>query len=307
MRKNQDTMQPLKSVTITYNHEAIVIGSNLRAILYAFNNKLPLFYTRPQRPFRFDYLASELDISSVGKFAPISTLQTHEGEINVGAPKEALWERLLFILSLNGQAPLSTQCESMRYNGETLICSNPYSKIMEVEFEKAYYFGDDNCVGILEKEVAPAIYTCYDWIAFNRGGKHDIDLIQTSDDFVNQIWFYPSDRIDGNTSVKDACLVSVLTEKQLLLFDYSQTMARFKMIATMRDHEMRGLFNGYSPTGIPKYYKFRTTIIGRERRPQSYDPLSLAEQVALVTTSETDLLAALPQNIHHYQRILEHL
>jgi len=295
------------SATITYNHQAIVIGSNLRALLYAFNHKLPLFYTGLQRPFRFDYLDIHQDVSSIGSFKAPSALHTHEGTIKVGPPKERLWEKLLFILSLNGQAPLSTQCQSMRYNGETLICSNPYSKIMEIQFDKAYYFGDDQCQGLFEKEVAPAAYTCYDWIAFNRGGKHEIDLIETPDDFVNQIWFYPSDRIDGNTSVKDACIVSVLTEEQMLHFDYSQTMARFKMLAAMQERGMRGLFNGYSSTGRPKYYKFRTTIIGRERRAQSYGTLSPVEKVTLVTTSEADLLAALPENTPHYQRILEHL
>ena len=51
---------------------------------------------------------------------------------------------------------------------------------------------------------------------------------------------YSSDRIDGNTPVRDACAVSKLTESQLIDFDYSETMARFKVLKIMKDNGMRG-------------------------------------------------------------------
>jgi hypothetical protein len=307
VKKSPDTIRPAKSATIIYKHDAIVIGSNLTALLYAFNNKLPIFFSHPRRPFRFDYLPIDTQLECVGLSNETRLLHTHSGNIKVGPSWPELWDRLLFILSLNGQAPLSLLCDLLRYNGKILVCSNEYSKIAEIEFDKAYYFGDDNCTGLVEKEVADTSYICYDWIAFNRGGKHEIDLIETLDDFVKQIWFYPSDRIDGNTHVKDACIVSHLTDSTMDEFDYSQTMARFKMIHEMEERGMRGMFNGYSPTGTPKYYKFRTTIIGRERRPQSSSPLSPSEKVEVVTESQADLLKALAESSQQYQKILEHI
>ena len=90
-------------------------------------------------------------------------------------------------------------------------------------------------------------------------------------------------------------------------FDYSQTMARFKMIHEMEERGMRGMFNGYSPTGTPKHYKFRTTIIGRERCAKPHDTFSPSEKVEYVTESEADLLQALAENTHYYQRILDHI
>ena len=307
MKKSRGIIRPAKSATIIYKHDAIVIGSNLTALLYAFNNKLPIFFSHPRRPFRFDHLPTDTHLECIGLSNETRLLHTHSGNIKVGPAEEELWARLLFILSLTGQAPLSLLCGSLRYNGKTLVCSNEYSKIAEIEFDKAYYFGDDNCTGLVEKEVADTSYICYDWIAFNRGGKHEIDLIETDDDFVNQIWFYPSDRIDGNTRVKDACIVSHLTDSTMDEFDYSQTMARFKMIHEMEERGMRGLFNGHSPTGVPKYYKFRTTIIGRERRAQSQGSLPSCEKIALVTESQADLLKALPESSQQYQKILEHI
>ena len=38
-------------------------------------------------------------------------------------------------------------------------------------------------------------------------------MINTEDDFVKEIWYYSSDRIDGRTKVKDACAVSHLSEE----------------------------------------------------------------------------------------------
>jgi len=307
VRKSRATMQPVKSATTIHNHEAVVIGSNLKAVLYAFTNKLPILFTDHQRPFRFEYLERDVDTDCVGVASDTTILSTHEGNIKVGPSAAALWDRLVFIMALTGQVPLSNLCSRMRYDDHSLVCSNDYSKIGEIQFENAYYFGDDNCTGLIEKEVAPAVYTCYDWIAFNRGGKHEIDLIQTTDDFANQIWFYPSDRIDGNTSVKDACIISHVRATDIDEFDYSQTMARFKMIHEMEERGMRGMFNGYSPTGTPKYYKFRTTIIGRQRRAQSHGPLTPAKKVTVATESEADLLASLAENSHHYQGILDHI
>jgi hypothetical protein len=299
---------PVSSAKMIHQHEEIVIGSNLRAVLYAFHHKLPIFFSRLQRPFRFDHLAIEADLTPLGLTNEARMLQTHANNIKIGQPAEVLWERLLLLLSLSGRAPLNGLCETLRYNGSTLVCSNEYSKIAEIKFDKAYYFGDDNCSGLVtQKRVANPVYMCYDWIAFNRGGKHNIDLIETQDNFVKQIWFYPSDRIDGNTHVKDACVVSILTEEELLSFDYSQTMAKFKMLAEMEGRGMKGLFNGCSPTGTPKYYKFRTTIIGRERRVQLPSPQPSVETVTIPKTKEEDLLKALPQACVGYHRLLENI
>jgi hypothetical protein len=307
-----DTATRASSARMIHEHEEIVIGSNLTAVLYAFNNKLPIFFTRPQQPFRFGYLDPAVDLSCVGLENSTQVLFTHEGKINVGPPKKLLWEQLLFIISLAGRAPLNGLCEGIRHNGESLICSNAYSKIAEVKFQKAYYFGDDNCSGLVtEKPLANPSYICYDWIAFNRGGKHEIDLIETTDNFVSKIWFYPTDRVDGNSPVKDACLVSTLTKEELLDFDYSQTMARFKMIAEMRDKGMRGLFNGYSPTGNPKYYNFRTSIIGRETSKEPARPRSSIATVEAPAIEEEaflqTLLQDLPQACVGYDRLLENL
>ena len=249
-----------------FEYDKIVVGSSFSAVLYAFVNNYPIFFAEERRPFRFDYLEPSIDLSCLKIPTRNKSLTTLDGEKKVGISRELLWERLLFLLSLDGNAPLSNLARSIRYSGNTVVCSNEYSKIMELKFKECYYFGDKNTTGFArQKSLDEDIYLCYDYIGFNKGGKHEIDYLHTGDDFVSEIWFHGSDRIDGNTPVRDACAVSILTGEQLLNFDYSETMARFKVIHEMESRGMKGTFNGHTKSGKPKYYKFRTIIFSRLR------------------------------------------
>ena len=249
-------------------YDSVVLGSSLNAILFAAQNFFPVVFSDFRKPFRFDYFEPGLDLQYLKLPQDLGpkSLTTHEGQIDVGVAKHLVWERLMFLLSANGNVPLSNLCHSIRARDNTISCYNEYSKIADVKFNQCYYFGDNNVQGLFEEKILDNyIYTCYDWIAFNKGGKHDIDFIETGDDFVKRIWFYSSDRIDGNTPVKDACVLSVLNENQVRDFDYSETMAKFKLISEMESRGMRGQFNGYGPNGNPKYYKFKTTHMRREK------------------------------------------
>jgi len=290
-------------------YEDIVIGSDLKAALFAFNNNLPMFFSQPRRPFRFDFLEPNTNLGCVKLTSADELELTRTNGVKVvGLRAELLWERLVFLLNLDGKVPLANLCTSMRYDGEHLICSNEYSKIGTLNFSNCFYFGDDNISGLVkEKELANPVYTCYDWIAFNSGGKHEIDYMWVGDDFVKEIWFYSSDRMCGNSPVKDACVVSTLTQDQLLEFDYSETMARFKMISEMEMRGMKGRQNGYSTNGNPKHYKFRTTPIRRTKRRDPVEIISTDDRVSLPRVSQKSLLADLTQSCATYDRFLRYL
>lgn len=286
-------------------YDKIVIGSSLEALMFAFNNELPIFFSEEQRPFRFDYLDPDIDLSFLKLENSKKILKTFKGDKTVGIPKELLWERLMFILSYYGKVPLANLCKSMRYAGETLVFSDEYSRLMEIGFDHCYYFGDRNCYKLLEQNVLDSdTCICYDWIAFNSGGKHEIDFIETDDKFVSQIWFYSSDRIDGNTPVKDACVISRLTHDQILDFDYSETMARFKTIHEMEKRHMKGKFNGYGPNGKPKHYKFRTSHINRRIKKETKKIEQKQEKVEISSYKEEDLLKDLSSSYVAYDRFL---
>ena len=292
---------------ITY--PKIVIGSCLNAMMYAFKHGCSIFFTTPAVPQRFEYIAPEIDLSCLKIPEYQKSLKTFSQEKIIGPPKYLLWERLYFLLSLDGKIPLSNLCRNMRYDGASVVCSNEYSKIMEFRFEECVYFGDNNAAGFArQKELDEDIYICYDYIAFNKGGKHEIDHIHTDDDFVSEIWFYSSDRIDGNTPVRDACAVSILTEEQLSDFNYSQTMARFKTVHEMETRGMKGTFaHGYTKAGNPKHYKFRTTSIRRETHKRGNQLLPQSENVEIAKVDTQALYQSLPQASLAYDRFLRNL
>ena len=289
-------------------YDKIVIGSSLSAVLYAFSNKYPIFFAEERRPFRFDYLEPALDLSCLKIPGAAKSLTTFDDEKNVGVTKELLWERLLFLLSLDGNAPLSDLCHNIRYDGDRVVCSNEYSKIMEFKFNECAYFGDEKSIGFTtQKALDEDKYICYDYVAFNRGGKHEIDYIRTNDDFVREIWFYSSDRIDGNTPVRDACAVSELTREQLVDFDFSETMARFKVVHEMEQRNMKGLFaGGYTTAGNPKHYKFRTTSINRKTNKQTNEYEPQTENIKIPKVGEQSLLKDLSSSCMAYDRFLRH-
>ncbi len=273
------------------SYERIVIGGDLRAALFAYIHDLPLFFSNPIAPMRFEFFAPSVDISSLSLENCLQQLRTPAGTMEVGASKLDVWERLIFLLSLGGNLPLANLCDKIRYDGQKVVCTDEYAKIYEFNFDVCYYFGDSNTTNLSEQS-APTIgkSVCYDYIALHRGGKQEVDYISTSDDFVGEIWLYSSDRIDGNTGVKDACVVSTLTTEQLSDPNYSQTMARFKMEKALLDNGLRGPLNGYSSTGRPKHYNFKTSHLSRKIVEPHTPQVSTVRGVKIMEISESALM-----------------
>jgi hypothetical protein len=286
---------------LNLEYDNIVVGSTLEALLYAYKNDYPVFFTEARRPFRFDYLEAEIDLSFL-KIPPEDRKLTTFGETkNVGIRKEIVWERILFLLSLSGRAPLSDLCSGMRYDGEKIICTNEYSKIAEVKFNTCFYFDEPNISGLIKKQnIENPTYLCYDYIGFHKGGKHEIDYITTSEDFVSEIWFYSSDRICGNTGVKDACVLSRLTKKQIDDFSCSETMSRFKALSIMYENGMKGQLNGYTNRGTPRYYKFKASSIGREKRLLRSPTWTSQFNVKRIECNTAEMLQEISLHSHRY-------
>tara|TARA_B100001123_G_scaffold74689_5_gene84325 strand:+ start:53640 stop:54548 length:909 start_codon:yes stop_codon:yes gene_type:complete len=272
-------------------HDKVVVGSSLSAAMFAFNNQYPLLFSRPEYSFRFDYFPPGMDLSFIGIEPMDKELKTFGEPKLVGTPRRVLWETIIFALSVDGLCPLSDLCYSMRNVDGRITCSSEYFRIGEFQVSECVYFGDDNAQGfVTEREPAIKKYICYDWIAINKGGKISQDYFKTSDDFVNEVWLYSSDRIDGDTGVKDACVISYLTQQQLKDFDYSETMARFKMLDEMEKRGLKGPQNGLTTAGNPKHYKIRATHMRREKKKNYERDWTPHVCVVIPDVNEEDLL-----------------
>ena len=293
---------------MTFEYDKIVVGSSLEAVLYAFNNQYPVIFAEERRPLRFDYFEPDLDLTCLGLEKQSKTLVSKDTTRTVGIQKETLWEHLLFLMSVNGQVPLSNLANSLRHTGNTIKCANEYDKIAEIFFNECIYFGDASATGFVHrKALDKRKYVCYDNIAFHIGGKHELDYIHTKDDFVREVWFYSSDRIDGNTLVKDAVVVSHLNSDQLLDFEYSETMSRFKLVYEMEQRGLKGkLGHGLTTAGNKKYYKHKTSSISRDLREKPFKQEPQDNNITLPEVNEERMLECIPSTCLEYDRLLKH-
>ena len=108
-----------------------------------------------------------------------------------------------------------------------------------------------------------------DWFDVRSGMQHDHDLFETEDEFIQKVIFYPSERFGNQTSGrlrKDLVAISHLDEDQLDDFDYSDTMAKFKITQMMKDAGIKGARNGkdtYNPN-IYRYYSPKIEAVERQ-------------------------------------------
>lgn len=234
----------IKGHEYTFKH--IVIGGTLNAVLFSYINNLPIFYSVQKPPLMF-----EIDAD--------------------GCSKINLFRHMLYELSLNGKHILADKAGSIRITDNQIkVTTNNYS-IFKATYDKATVFDSSNITGInLPDSEAEDKYRVEDWFDVRCGMIHEHKTIETDSDFVNTIYFYPSERIDGCHDKKDLVSVSYMTQQQTKDLDYSEVYVKFKTLDLMKSKGIRGAKNGLcSKTGVQKYYSPKI-----EHSRRTWTPLS---------------------------------
>ena len=230
-----------------YFYDTVVIGGNLPAFLYAYTNSLPIIFVDSKPPFEFDEVDS-LDFEELG--LQYSYNEGRKYSERYGGKEKRhlrLWERIGFLLGVAGLMPLSNFAESIRIQDNQLKIATERQRTTKINFNKLVIFDDEKVSGLTtttkqEKGKNRVI----DWFNVRSGCNHDVDHLVDTDDFINKIIFYPTKRSE-NKNLKDLYAESYLTDEQLKDFDYSETMARFKILKMMKAAGMRGERNGRNP------------------------------------------------------------
>ena len=66
-----------------------------------------------------------------------------------------------------------------------------------------------------------------DYYEANSHSRHELDCLYIGQDFVHELIFYVTPRIDGNKKNKDFVVISRLSDDQKMDFEYSDTMVTF--------------------------------------------------------------------------------
>ena len=267
-----------------FEYDELVVGSSLKALIYAYCKNLPVIFSSFKLPCYIDFFEPECDLSHLGLDNQVMSLQTVEGEKLVGSLKVDLWKRLMFFLSLAGNIPMSNKTNAIRLEREDTLKATTYnSRFARFKFKNLIVF-DEEIAGMPNAlvKLASKEYKVIDWMHIKSGKQQIFDYFKTDDSLVNEIYLYPSDQIDGdNFRLKDAVAVSYLTDEQIRDFEYSDTYVRFKTTKIFKEAGMRGRKNGRSKENpnLHKYYALKVETTKRELFNLNYDIYKDSENI----------------------------
>ena len=214
-------------------------------MIYAFKHGYPIIYKSPNPPHKFDTLYN-------------------------GFSKKDIYESCCLLLSLSGLVPVGDKAESIRLDEDLIKISTSNARLIRIEYDKLFIFEEeqiDNLPAPMQQGTKQ--YQIIDWFNVRSGMCHEHDKMESESDFVKVVYFYPSDRIDGNHNKKDLAAISYVTEEQIDMFEYSPTYVRFKVEKMMKEMGIRGTRNGKNPLYPDKSdqpYKYRSLKIESDRR-----------------------------------------
>ena len=181
-----------------FEWENVVIGADIDAIRYAHDNNY--FLVKNRLPYHHSYEGVEEE-----------------------------WAEKLYQLYDLALIPFTDKSSNVRvFPEDRLMKIFTDHNVFVIKYKNLHVYDDENVEGFsLNREILH--YRVIDW--FDCQGLYDLgfDEITTDDKFVHIIRFFKTRRIDGDQRYLDLLCESFLTDKQLKNFDYSDTMARFKV------------------------------------------------------------------------------
>jgi len=243
-----------------------VIGSSLESVLFAFENDCTLLLNNPKPPSIYERFEAE---ELVPHFDNVkTTLQKQDGTKDVGIHKLEVWNHFVFLLSCAGKIPFSSKIQSIRVVEEEkkVRVITKRNKPVDVFCDKVFVLDDKDVGGLpVPNKKKKSVKIVLDWVNVRQGMSHQFDLFETGDDFINQVHFYPTERVDGNQDLKDLVAVSYLDEEQLKDHTYSDLMTLYKVKDLMKQAGIRGPRNGRD-TQNPEKYKYYAIKLEMNRR-----------------------------------------
>ncbi len=255
-----------------YRFDKIIVGDSLEALLVGYREGCPVITLKPREPFFFENYDASVDLSFLGLSNSRRTITKRGRQVTVGIEKYKVYRRVAFLMSLAGLLPFAGKAESIReFEDNKVRIILDRARSVSFTYNKSVVLGHN----LLKPENPPNKYMVLDWMDVRSGMVHPYDVMENSSDFINCIYFYPSERIDGNHDRKDLVSVSYLTREQLNDYQYSDTYARFGILEHMRQAGIRGARNGRD-TKNPERYKYYAVKLESNRR-EVYPALSKVE------------------------------
>ena len=188
---------------VDYEWGTIVVGADLDAVRFAYDNKY--FLIKNRAPYHHSYEGVERE-----------------------------WADKIYQMYEMALVPFTDKSKNLRIIPEKKIIKVITDRnVYVIKYDKIHLYDDENVEGVsLDREILH--YRVIDW--FDCQGLYDLSFneITTEDNFVNNIKLFKSIRIDGNQKYLDLLCESFLGDNDLKNFDYGETMARFKVVDLLK-------------------------------------------------------------------------
>ena len=283
-----------------------MIGSGLNAAAFSYINGYPLIINKQGLPFRFDYFDTDFDLSSLNIINDKTILKGKESEKVFGNYKTEVYRHLVFVLALAGLCPLSDKTDSIRLKDDSLLnIVTDSSRMIKIKFDQLFVFDDRNITGLPEplESLNEKMFKVLDWIDVTCCTTHPYQYFETGDNFTREMFFYPTERMDGyQPDKKDLVSVSYLSESQLHDYEYSDTYAKFKILNIMKEAGIRGSRNGRDPKNKEKYkyYALKIEPQRREATPLQKNLYEDTDNIEFMYESEEDIIQNFPIEKEHH-------
>jgi len=184
----------------------VVIGTTLSAVKWAQEMNWPVLFNKEPAFFKFK-------------------------KLNSGDLEHEKWQEIVSDLSLRGLVPFGDKISSIRINQNKIEVFCGIRKYV-VNYKNIKFFDEDNIENFPFSRINIKNYCVCDWFRVTSGTNHDHLLLETDDDFVNKIYFFPKITLP---KYKDCVSQSFISQENLNHVDYTSTMARLKTISTMKE------------------------------------------------------------------------
>ena len=171
-------------------------------------------------------------------------------------------------MAMSNNVPISDKIQSIKIEDRFIKIITTRNLMVKVYFEELIVFDDDKVSGLEEpRETINENETkVIHWITVKSGCKHPVDYLETEDKFVNKVYFYKSERFDGDHDFKDVATISYLKEDEIDDIEHSDIYVKYKVKKMMKEAGIRGTRNGKDVDNPEKfkYYDIKLDVARRE-------------------------------------------
>lgn len=247
-----------------YYFKDIIVGGSIESLLFSFLSDTPIIIKDPVVPFEIEKVNPDYDLSFLG----------YENFRDVY--KAELWDRLSFLLSMNGIILFPNIVKNIRNQSKSFFITTQDNNRIKISYNKKIDFDK-----VLESSI-----DVYDWFDVRSGMSHPHSFLQDGkSSFVKKLYFFPSKRKGFNRFKKDVVAFSTISKKNILDYEYSEGYARLKVLKMMKTEGIRGRANGYNKKGLQLHYAVNIEHSHREI-VKKYKPLYSMEEILKKTNKQ---------------------